>query len=351
MLADNHLLAYDNGAHEPAWGLQLASPPKPGLGGYLPTGHYLAVSADQSQVYALPLSGPTGAVELDVVEASSGRVVRRHSFAGTSTLYGTLALGPRSGRVYLVGQGSAGLTLTVLDPQGDKVVGMWPIRSMDHWTAKGLAPGDFFIYEAIVTPDESRIYFDYYGARLDLSGIDWVNLDAQPPRPCTPLSAPAPCISAYAGFRLMGSDIIVTDTLDTRQGQLSVVPADGGQATKRYSVGLVGFVTDFVLDTDKQRLYVVGSCGYRGGLAQVDLTSGQSTMLAALGPAGSVDTSRVCGQRTALMNGSELVVGQVAALLANANRPGSILRVDTDTGAIRERLPTSTEPLDVAVAR
>src|SRR5712692_1403529 len=102
MLADNTVVAFDNGATTPAWTARLAPPPQAGQNGYIPTGHYIALSADETLVYALPLSESRGARELDVLDAGTGRVLRRHSFAGTGILYGTLSVGPQSGWLYIV---------------------------------------------------------------------------------------------------------------------------------------------------------------------------------------------------------------------------------------------------------
>lgn len=107
LLASNDLVAYDDGAEKPAWSLHLAKAPKPGTDGYAPTGHYLAVSADGRFVYALPMSESKGASELDVIDAGSGRLVRRHYLA-TSTLYGTVAVGPRVATcIWSAGTGTA----------------------------------------------------------------------------------------------------------------------------------------------------------------------------------------------------------------------------------------------------
>lgn len=93
---------------------------------------------------------------------------------------------------------------------------------------------------------------------------------------------------------------------------------------------------EFAVDPRTRRLYAVGSCGYRGGFSEVDLTVGGT--LAAPPTAGdwrwrttpapprAAAQVGLCGERVALATGGLLLASQGTTLAVVDTRMGQRLR-------------------------
>ncbi len=351
LLANNRLSAFDGASASTIWERQLAPSPTVPPGRYVPTGHYIALSPDGSSVYALPLDEARGASRLAVVDSRSGQVRGSYSLAATGAIYGSLAVGPLSGRVYLFGQRPGATVVTVFDPVGGRVLNTWTARSMENWVAKGPVSGDFFIYQGMVSPDEKRLFYSYYGGRLDLAGTDWLDLTAGGLRRCVPPGPGAACLPGFAGFQLYQDGLLVIDPTNAQAGPIEQVDLSG-RVKRHVDLQLgSGFIQDFALDAGTNRIYAVGSCGYLGGVSMVDLGTGLVSVLVPPDPPGVINKTIPCGQRVVLLSSSLLVAGRIHFSLADPAASGSLLMIDTATGKIVSRATTVSEPLDIVVFR
>jgi DNA-binding beta-propeller fold protein YncE len=347
LLGNGQLVAIDASTGTSQWSVTLAPSAFAGSDTYLHSGHYLALSGDGRSVYALPLEDPRGGSTLAVIDTSSGQMRVSYALRGTEAVYSSLAVGSVTGRVYVFGQRSAATVVTILDPSAATVVGSWTARSMANWTAIGPVPGFFFIYQGSVSPDETRLFYSYYGGRMDLSGIDRLDLGPGGLSRCQPPHPGAACLPGWAGFQPYADRLLVTSAVDVRNGEIDDVELDG-RVTHRIDLGLgPGFLEDFALDRRGSRLYAVGSCGYVGGLSSVDLVIGQATVVV---PASSTQArSVICGQRSALLPTGHLVIAHVEKLLVNPNGPGRLVVVDPGNGHVLREIPTASEVLDLVV--
>lgn len=85
---------------------------------------------------------------------------------------GALAIGPRSGRLFVFG--SLGAHVVQLDPETGEQRGRLDVP---------LLPGrDWHVYNGAVSSDERRLYISYHGG--DTTGIDWFDLTADGWRRC-----------------------------------------------------------------------------------------------------------------------------------------------------------------------
>lgn len=98
---------------------------------------------------------------------------------------------------------------------------------------------------------------------------------------------------------------------------------------------------EFALASDAGLLYAVGSCGYVGGLAVVDLGSQETSVLAV--------AHSFCGERIAVLRDASLVVVGKTGRPVPTLEPGQIIVVRTN-GAILHTIPTTAEPVDLIVS-
>ena len=346
LLANNHLVLVPPGGRAPRWETTLAPAPDTSHGyGFLSTGHRLAWSTDRTTIYALPAADWLGAERLMAVDHIGGRVLQTiHLPEGTR--YGGLAVGPVTGQVYLVGQQDKAISIAVVDPGRRQITAVWNGRDMHHWQPQGPVGGDFSVYQAEISPDESRLFYTYHGGLLPKAGLDFVDLTGAGPRTCTPPSPDKACLTGLAGFAPYKGGVLLTSGIDAGDGLVYDYRLDGLlMRTFHLDLG-AGFLNDFALDLAGNRLYAVGSCGYVGGLSVLDLTSGKPRLLAST-QAGQTKTVP-CGQRLALTWSGELVVGRVARLNASPYFGGTLLYIDVATGAVLRTVTLSAEPVDVS---
>ncbi len=158
LLADNQLLAV--AAKDGTILARHRLGPKPRV---LGSSHAMALSWDRSIFYVLVSRGegqPTMADRLELLDPATLRV-RASYRLDPATTYRSLAVGPRSGRLYLFGNradgtGMAAMVAT-LDPQVGRILGRWTIRRAKgrHWQ----------VYRGAATSDERRLLVSYPRAR------------------------------------------------------------------------------------------------------------------------------------------------------------------------------------------
>jgi hypothetical protein len=118
-----------------------------------------------------------------------------------------------------------------------------------------------------------------------------------------------------------------------------------GRIEKTFTIWTQGdqHVGDFVIDQRGGIVYQVGSCGYTGGLSEVNI---QSTARRAL---IGVNTE-LCGERLSLSRDGMIVIGRVTGVIPHAAVLGTLIAVDANSGRVLRRMKVPSEPVDVLVA-
>jgi hypothetical protein len=333
--------------------------PPPPSGADRAVGHYLVLSSDGRFVLALVPGQPEAPDQLAVVDARSGQAQMTVPLPDTTTFRG-LALGPRTGRVYLFGNAgevvrSPGLdppaprqvsvVVAVLDPADGRIVRGWTVRPADGH--------DWRVYQGAVSPDERRLFVSYHGP--DTTGIDWLELAPDGPQRCPDAARPGRgCLDAHGGFALHQAGLLAAT------GTPVVLELDHTGAVRRgLDTALAGnHLVEFVMDETAQRLYAVGSCGYAGGFSAVSLQGGgvpttpsvpgEWAWIATPEPPRSLRRGGVCGERLAL-GANILVVGKTQQPVPQPSRAGALRMLEPSSGEVTSTVPTPSEPLDVLV--
>ncbi len=339
MLADNQLLklslpsgdvvANETVGHEPHTGASSGS---------------LAFSRDERTLYVLPRrTGPRG--ELVVLDTESMRERGRFPLED-GILFQKIAVGPKTGRLYLVGtragrsvpalrsQGSRreqSAVLSVVDPTSGRVVFGATLRRADRH--------DWWVMSVALSPDETRLYVSYHGTLT--TGADWFTITDAGVTRCRARRQyeGVGCVSEAHGMVVPFEDGFVAAT-----GWSTVLVVDGaGAVRKRWDIPLTRrHLMTIALDGER-RLYVVGDCGQDGGgLSRVDLPEEVAVVLPQ--PEGA----HVCGDTIGVGPGNLLVLAMQFSLTAT---PPGLLLVDGETGDVVEQVATDPEPTEVVVAR
>jgi len=98
---------------------------------------------------------------------------------------------------------------------------------------------------------------------------------------------------------------------------------------------------EFGIAADVGRLYAVGSCGYTGGLAAVDLSTRETTVFAPSRTPGAI-----CGERIAALGDGSLLVVAKTEWPVPSLAPGALVVLSGDGKTLRT-IKTSAEPIDL----
>jgi hypothetical protein len=101
---------------------------------------------------------------------------------------------------------------------------------------------------------------------------------------------------------------------------------------------------EFGIAVGARRAYAVGSCGYSGGLATVDLATQETRVLAPSRSAGVI-----CGERIAALDDGSLLVIARTAIPAPSLAPGALVVVGSSDGTTLRTIKTSAEPVDLVL--
>ncbi len=317
----------------------------------LSAGRYLAQSKSGKTIFALVRRGKDRASQVAMIDASTARVRDRYSLP-EGVVFRSLAVGPKTGRLYLFGNRPGkkvrndgddnyreeSVVVAVLDPDDG--------RMLENQTIREANGKDWSVYQGEVSSEESQLFVSYHG---DTQGVDRITISPRGLERCQKQGAypNQGCIPAHSGA-------------ETYRGRILVTPGDSpwveertrrGELVRKWDTKLEGnHMLDLALGAREDRLYALGSCGYRGGLSMVELKTNEVKVLAPTLP--GVDFARerlVCGERLVVGPGSLLVVGKTAQAVPQARIPGSLLLVDGDTGTKVRTVDTPSGPADVLV--
>jgi len=347
ILANNHLVYVAPGNTNPSWEVAIAGPPDLSAShGYSGLGHRIAATPDGALIYALPARDFSGGDKLAVVATQGGMLLQQFQLPNPdgSARYGAVTVGA-SGDAWVVG--SVGKHIEIVRVRRhDGTISSWSGRDMSHWRPQGPVDGDYEIYEVQVTADEQRVYYSYTGGLLTFAGMDWVDLSGQRATTCTPSVSDQACVPGLAGFLVRGNDVFITTANDQPTGAIDRYGLDGS-LKDHIELGLrSGFLEDFAIGPDGNHLYLVGSCGYSGGMAVLDLASLKTTVIVPAEPAHGPPTNLPCGQSSTFVSRTLIAVGHVGALLPSS-AAGQILFVDSSTGMVERSVPVPAEPIAV----
>ncbi len=333
LLADNELLRYSlqNGA---ILGSARLGPNPEDVRG---VAHVMAFDRQlNSLVVLVTVDGP-GQNQIAFIDPGTLRVTALRSVAVPEVPYRGLAVGPRSGRIYLFGDRSVGpdmgptrgppsdAAITVMNPQASAIISNMTVK-----VSYGL---DWRVYNGALSDQEDRIYLSYHGP--DTTGIDEFTLAGV--RVCASSQDPSvACISGHGGFQFFhGSILVATGGPEIRL----INPA--GKIERTFNTKLNSdHLMEFGVSTVFNRLYAVGSCGYTPGMASIDLNGGHVFTPPA--------ASGICGERV-VSAGRLLIVQRLRVPVPHTSEPGALVLVDEKGGSILRRIPTPSSPLDVLV--
>lgn len=292
-------------------------------GGSPSFGGLLARSRDGRTVYAL-VHGPRQHIGA-VVAGTTG--VRARIALPAGIVFRRLAVGERTGRLYLVGntgpRNALDVHLLVLSPAG---------RRLSLTRVRRAEGRDWYVNSVAVAPDESRLVVSYHGGRT--TGADVIRL--APVRPCVDRTRdPGACLARNHG------DVAWIDGGVLAAGggpTLRILDPETGAVVRELESGLENVhVMDFVVRGGFA--YVWGGCQYAGGLTEVSLSAGSYRLI--------VPGKRVCGESAAFL-GETLVVGRrpFSDIYSRGQQP-SLVFVDVAAGRVLRSVRLPEDPADV----
>lgn len=338
LTATNTVVAVDRSTLRVRWQAPAAALPTEGVR----AGSMMALSRDGTILYVLPPASYRGGTTITLLDSSTGR--RLPSVAlGTpgGAEYHAIAVDPRSGNVFVVGQDAGHILVTVVDPARRLVLATQVTRTLPTSGSSG----DDVPYQASFSPDGTRFYYSYAGTDADRTGIDWADGSGVRLVPCTSRLGAACIPGPGEGFVASGDRLLFPDS--SRPPQLVETTRDG--APLRHSAtGLAGTIADVVLDPTAAHALAVATCPDLGGLSSVDVTTGRLRAIVTPAPTGGLpDNQTVCGERTVGLGYGALAVSRLTSFRASPQSPGEIDVVDVASGRITLTLALHAEVADL----
>ncbi len=285
-------------------------------------GSSLGVSPTGDHVFATLVArsrDATAIVRMDLADY----VVQQTSVISDSIPYPWLAVGPRSGRLFIAS--GIGFRIAVVAPARASTVSRYS------------AQRDTALYRQVtwfgISPDERRVFVSYHGAA---TGGDWMELRGASFVACNDFIqriVRVGCVSAHGRIEAYGRGFAAAT------GQALMLVDSGGNMTRRFDTGLgprVHFM-EFVSDFRSQVAYAIAPCHSGDVLSRISLADSTSLV-----PAFRYLSRAICGDR--------IVASNDAGLLAVLNG-ASITIVDSRTGAVVSRITTPARVLDVVFIR
>jgi hypothetical protein len=254
------------------------------------------------------------------------------------TIFRSVALAPRSRRLYAVGDrpetGPQQPVVAAVDLRARRL--LWS-RLVPR--AEGL---DWLVYRALVEPGERSLLVSYHGSTT--TGADRFVVTAEGIRACEPPRggrAGVACITLHGNVEPYAGRLVAA----TGDGRTVLVLDRDGKELRRLDPRLPrNHLMEFALDRRRGLLYAVGSCGYAGGLSETSLAGGRARVLERSGD------RRICGERVAVASSLLLAIARTEVPVPEPHVPGAVLLVRRTDGSVAATVPTPAEPVDVLVA-
>lgn len=333
LLLNNHLAEIRTDTGQVMADTVLSSQPvPPSLRFY---GHYLSLTSNGQTLYAIVLGDPRRASHLAIIDAATGTVRSRVVLPRGMVFHG-VAVGPRTGQVYLFGNRGGDAFIALLNPSTGRVVRSTTVRRSRQ---DGL---QWRIYEGIVRSDEQTAFISYW--RGGAVGVDAVALPSFIRRTCG--ATTSGCVSSnFESLAEYRGHIIIQDKRSTNG---FVALKLGGKRAARYTLRMGGdqHRGDWALDPRTGRIYQLGSCGYTGGLSALNLQNDQTQTLVL-----SYASQDICGERITVGHASMVVIGRTQLVIPQLGHPGEVLLVNGENGGrLLHRVSVSADVIDVAAS-
>ncbi len=326
LLADNQLLALSANSGATLGSVRLSSAPR----ATRDVARLMALSNNGKRLVVLVSADTPGDNRVATVDVRTLQIQATVPVPGTGVTYRGLAVGSKTGRIYLFGNRAVGpdagpthgppsdAVVTVLDPTATTVI--------ENWTARPSAGRNWYVLRGAVSADERQLFISYHGP--DAAGMDIFSIEPQGVRRCA--SSPQPesgCARIHGDFEPFGNGFLAAT------GSPQILELDSsGVETRTFDTKLENnHLMEFAVDRTTSTLYAAGSCLYVPGLSSVSLTSGKTQLLDPLG-------GQVCGER--------ILAGADHLLVLLQAQPRAVLFVDGRTGAVRRQVTTPAEPID-----
>lgn len=326
LLANNHLAVVDIVSGTTLAELTLGPPPTSPS-----ETHAMALSRDGKQLFAIVSDGG-GRAEVAAIDTTAVKVTATFD-PGAGPQYRALAVGPRTGWIYLFANRGGDAVVRILDPAGQ--------RPVQEWVARPGNGRSWLIYEGGVASDESALFISYHGP--DTTGIDRLAIGSDGLTRCTFATAvDSGCFRTHGSFAIANGGLFAS----TGEQLIRELDPSTGATRGEYDLRLEGnHLVEFAIASGVQRVYAVGSCGYTGGLSVADLATHQAQVLA---PSRAPGTP--CGERIAVPDdGSLLVIAKTARPVPTLS-PGALVVLSSAGDAIRA-IRTSAEPIDLLLSK
>lgn len=283
-------------------------------------GDYLA-ARPSGGVYALV--PPGGRDRQAVLAVDDGlRIVGRLRLP-VGVTFRSITVGPLSGRLFALGERGGEAVAVVLDPIGGGILENRVVRGGDgrHW----------FVLAGAISGDERRVFVSYHGE--DTTGGDWLELAGSHLIRCSRASGPGQgCLPLHGGIAPYGAGVLAT----TGEGPLVLLDLDGRRLRSWPTLLPGNHLLTFALDRSGKTAFLLGSCGYAGGISAARL-SGGTTRLAG---------GAVCGERIAQLRDGLLLVASNPVPVASGTA-SRLLVVSSHTGRVLRTLAAPVETLDL----
>lgn len=322
LLTNNHLVVADINTGKVLAELTLGGAPAPQS-----QMRATAISPERHMLYAV-VGEASGRARIAVIDTTTLSLTTSIDL-GADFEYRGLALGPRTGRLYLFANQHGDAVVQVIDPSGTQPPQTWPGRKSESRT--------WYIYQGAVSSDESALYLSYHGP--DTTGIDRFDIQPTGLLRCSITTRPeSGCFLTHGSFVLEGGVLIAS----MGEQPLAALDPRTGARRDEYDLRLEGnHMPEFTVASAIGRIYALGSCGYTGGLSMVDLATKQTQVLV---PSRSIGA--LCGERiVSTSDGRVLVVAKTAMSVPTAV-PGALIVLSNDGKTLRV-ISTSAESMDL----
>jgi len=295
-------------------------------------GRRLAWNGDASILYAIVARGRR--FELASFERGSWRVLRRVDL-GAAGRFGSVAVGPRSGRLYVFGSRRGDPVVRVMEPDGELV---------REWKARRRAPRRWDVIDGIVSADERYAFLSYHGA---VDGADKLDL-SRGRLACARPSPRGGCLPAPVHGYLDRHDerVVATTT-----GEALLLLATADERFERAPTGLRGNHMARVALGPSGELFAAGSCVIRGGYSTASRLGAPPKVLVPSDDPQASTSGKACGERLAV--GGRPLTGALAQRLYTETYDtirGAIAVIDPASGRVRRTIELDALPEDVLIS-
>jgi hypothetical protein len=282
-----------------------------------------------SHIVVLLSADKTGFDQIGFVNLPTLRPIRVQTIPIPDVSYRSLALGSKSGNIYLFGNRVVGpdagplhgapsdAVITVLDPTGSRVINNWIARKSDgrNWN----------VLAGAVSDDEHELFVSYHSP--DTMGLDLFAVKPDGIDRCPSSQQPdSGCVRIHGDFQLFDEGLLAAT------GSPKILQIDaGGRVVSTFDTKLDdnNHLMEFVVNKGKT-LYASGSCLYVPGLSELSLSTGKARLLQPNG-------GPVCGEKV-------ILDGDLLALLRP--KPDSVLFVTAANGIILGQVNMPSQPID-----